>query len=148
MIQRSFIFLICNYLSLVGIYRQFKLWPGQSHEGELNKIIAIIKGLSSSKTLVVGGDFNLDWHRKLERCFNFSKYVSLVEEWADEYNLSQIIHSTTRHRTVNRAGKLNEESSCLDLVFVSNLNLVCNGTIPGICSDHDVVFAAIDSPKV
>ena len=40
---------------LVGGYRQFKLWPGQTHISELQKIIDILESLNSNKLDHLGG---------------------------------------------------------------------------------------------
>ncbi len=36
---------VINDMTIAGVYRQFKLWPGQTHCGELIKIIECLKSI-------------------------------------------------------------------------------------------------------
>ena len=64
----------------------------------------------------------------------------MVESWADECSLSQMIKSSTRHRAVRLSdGSCREEKSCIDLIFVNDPLRVNCSQIPSIDSDHDII---------
>jgi hypothetical protein len=139
-------------LEIVGVYRQFKLWPGQTHRGEMDKILKGLYDIHSSsngKLIVIGGDFNLDWHKRNDPSYHSSPLVHLLEEWSDECSMSQLVKETTRHRTVKlKSGQNRTEESCIDLIFTNNSSRCMAGQSPGFTSDHDIISVSICDTRI
>ena len=134
-------------IRLVGVYRQFKLWPGQTHLSELEKMLTALGSLHSNKLTLVGGDFNIYWSRKFDSSYHSSSLLTLLEEWADNYTMSQVVKNATRHRAVIAKTGTRIERSCIDLLFVSDTEKVNSELIPGISSDHDILVATINGGR-
>ncbi len=136
---------------LAGTYRQFKLWPGQSHKNELVKMLAIISELvqkNDDSLPVIGGDFNLDWLRKHDAGYHAHGLMSHIEEWADDLGFNQLIKTETRHREIVKStGERILEKACLDLIFTNDPDRVATRVEPGLNSDHDIILATVRLDK-
>ena len=93
----------------------------------------------------MGGDFNIDWARKFDSSYPSSNLLALLEEWADNHSMSQLIRDPTRHRVVNTKNYTRHEQSCIDLLFVSDSDYIKSELVPGISSDHDVIVATVEN---
>ncbi len=138
--------LTAKSLVIAGVYRQFKLLPGQTYQSELNKIFASLDSMNiDNNFVIIGGDFNLDWERRFQKSYQNSSLLSSLESWSDDHALSQMVTETTRHRDVNRASGSVSESSCLDLIFTNNVDRCTLQHSPGISSDHDIVGVSFET---
>jgi len=120
-----------NSIILCGVYRPFKLINGHSSNSAFVGFIDCLKKITSGrKSTIIGGDFNIDWHKQ-------SVKKDVLEEWAEESGLLQLILPVTRRRQVSMIDGVRLQESCLDLVFAATPLKV--EVIPSIQSDHDLV---------
>jgi len=121
---------------IVGIYKPFKQTVPtiDNLDGLLESLRNI--GISSKKVLV-GGDFNVDW---LKESSNKDK----LSNWASELNLVQSINEITRQRIVALTDSYRLEESCIDHLFVSDKSMVDWTSIRRAQpSDHHMIQALV-----
>jgi len=130
-------------LHVTGIYRPFKLFEGETTNGNFNRLITNLTNISGRVTShIVVGDFNVDMSRDENNMLRIC-----LDKWSDDYVMDQMVNEITRSRLVNGTA----QASILDLVY-SN----CRGTSVKCyfenSSDHVVVEINLEGlnqlPKV
>jgi len=123
----------CGNTHVVGLYRPFKTFEGESLRSNYNWLLTNLNAISSqSLSLLCMGDFNInfdDFH---------CTYRSSLSDWADSFALDQLVSFPTRSRIV--MGRV--QSSMIDLVFSNIAGVLTTGHYE-VCSDHVVVEVTI-----
>jgi len=102
--------LITN-LIVVGCYRPFKLFPGETTLSNFNRLMENFELILNSFTnVVIVGDLNVNMNDQAQNVFK-----SRLELLAERFMLFQLIEQNTRQRVV--AGTL--QQSLLDIVYTS-----------------------------
>lgn len=102
-------------------------WPNNNREvnifnGQLEKLLNIVKSKHSSKNVIIGGDMNIDFLNKNKQCRDI---INLFKS----YNLTQNVKDFTR--------VTEKSSSCLDFVFTNFSNTILSvDVIDYGLSDH------------
>jgi len=122
-----------NFL-LVGCYRPFKLFPGETHKLNFDRLMANLKLITQTKLeVVLVGDLNINLLSN-----NVSYFRATLEAWADDNMLFQLVDTQTRQRMVAE----NLQTSLLDVVFTSmqciNVRLAFSHL-----SDHLQIFVSL-----
>jgi len=129
-----------NFL-VVGCYRPFKLFPGETTISNFNRLMANFDLITNySLSVVLMGDLNIN----LLAATNDHLKLTL-ETWADHNLLFQLVDGFTRQRVV--AGNL--QQSLLDVVF-SSIDKVTVKTFYDHQSDHlklHVTLPLTNKPK-
>jgi len=128
-------------LTIVGLYRPFT--PTVQDESLVDNFDRLVKCLSQleispSDTIVVGGDFNVNWSTQ-------STLKDKLCDWANEANLVQLVNQTTRQRLVRTTAGFRLEESCIDHLFTSDSILEKGLTIlKAQPSDHHMLQLTIN----
>ena len=118
-------------LRLIGVYRGFKLLPGENNESAFKTLMkTLIKLTKTDKRIIVTGDFNIDYNKTSSR-------LTTLTNWSIDSGLEQLISEPTRRRTVMTANGIRVEESLIDHVY-SNINNLEVSTLISV-SDHDVI---------
>lgn len=125
-------------VTIVGVYRPFKLTTHQTHMAYLKDLIEFTKKCGqNSSSLIVVGDFNLDFAKRHDRSYNRISLYDAWEECTTELGLIQLINKPTWSRTVRNTKK----SSILDHAYINNLDhQICESVVDTNHSDHMAVI--------
>lgn len=124
-----------NYI-IIGVYKPFKVLDPMVNNLE-NMLEALYKIETSSKRILVGGDFNVDWKKE-----NAQK--EKLTSWSAELNLIQVIQENTRLRLVNTGVNYHLEESCIDHLYVSDEAMASWASLrKAQPSDHHMIQALV-----
>jgi len=107
--------LVMDQITVVGIYRPFKLIHHQNHHEYLQEMVNFLKRFEDDTNLVVMGDFNLDYSRRSDRSYN---RINLYDAW-DDFTTSQAMVQLVDKPTWNRIVQGQLKKSILDHVYVN-----------------------------
>jgi len=112
----------------------FKLFPGETHKSNFDRLMANLKLITQTKLeVVLVGDLNINLLSN-----NVSYFRATLEAWADDNMLFQLVDTQTRQRMVAE----NLQTSLLDVVFTSmqciNVRLAFSHL-----SDHLQIFVSL-----
>ena len=117
----------------IGLYKGFKLPPGKTRVSFFHTIIKTLSRLTKTeKTLVIGGDFNVDLNKESSNKF-------ILENWAIKSGLQQIVETYTRRRVVTgQDQQIRIEQSLIDHVYTNDPDskVIHVNSV----SDHDIII--------
>ena len=124
--------------TIIGVYRPFKLETHPTHLSYLSDLINFVKKCGEdSSSLVVIGDFNLDFAKRHDRTYCRTNLYDAWDECTAELSLIQLIQQPTWRRIIQNVQK----SSILDHVYVNNFdNQLSVKTVDTNHSDHLAVI--------
>jgi len=125
---------------ICGVYRPFKTVNNISNNQAFLLLVDTLKNITIvSKEVIIGGDFNVDWHKNGPK-------KNTLEIMSENSGLVQLVDPVRQRREVSKAdGSMYLQTSCLDLVFTDAPVKV--EVLPAIQSDHDVISVQTKSPK-
>lgn len=119
---------------VICVYAGFQTYPGETQKSNFARLLNTLdKSLNSPKTIIVGGDFNVDPSKEDAK----AKDLSLL---STEHGLSQLITEPTWTRLVD--GKV--YSSMLDHIYTNDPEKVKIQTEITECSDHLAIVAKLE----
>jgi len=102
-------------LRVVGVYMPFTQQTDQTRNESFQALLLNLRSLTANnndRDLICGGDYNVDWQKE-------SKMKAMLQEWNDDYSLTQIVNKITRYRCITLAtGEKKDERSILDHIYV------------------------------
>lgn len=121
---------------VLGVYRPFKLYPGQTLKGNFDTMLKHLeKETITPKEIIVGGDFNIDWMSDRDKAMKRD-----LELWSLNNGLCQLIDVVTRRRIT----ETRTEESTIDHLYTSNNSLAFK-VIENPMSDHHIISCSIES---
>ena len=123
-------------LVVIGIYAGFKLFDGESVQGNFDRLLAGLGPICEKfPKVLIGGDFNADPSRPCPKSRS-------MEIWQTNYGLDQLVTTVTRERLVS--GFL--QQSMIDLVFQKDLDDISVNVKCSEASDHSIIIVRSPAP--
>ncbi len=102
---------------VVGCYRPLKLIEGETVESSNKDFFKTLSNIteSTSKPIYIGGDFNVNLRQNKK-----SKEGTLLQEFQDEFGLTQLVNKNTWVRTITTKNGCTVRRSLLDHIYTSD----------------------------
>ena len=100
-------------LRIIGIYHPFKIFTGETSTSNFDRLVGTLRRAASTQNLEVycGGDFNVDWLKD-------SNNRDALQAWAYDCDLTQVVSTITRYRSVKNINGTRVEKSLLDHIYI------------------------------
>lgn len=129
-----------NQIRVVGVYKGFKLPPGQTKISNFKAFLDTLSKLTKTdRSVIIGGDFNVDINKRTSN-------LNDLANWAISAGLVQHVEKNTRRRTVlvQDQGSLRAEESLIDHIYSNIIDLTVTH-VPSV-SDHDILITSQNFP--
>jgi len=134
-------------LSVIGIYRPFKLLQGETATTNFERLLAKIEQYieqNRHKKLIILGDFNVDYLKFGDVTYQRHNLADQLLDFQIRNGLGQQVNEITRHQVIRNNNGTSVQTSRLDHVYINFTGLDPVEILPSISSDHDVIKVTID----